>query len=98
LSVAAGAAGAITASGNYAWALNRTVVEHARSGDPATAADQARLRALAGAVERHGLPGTKEAAALAGLVTGSVRAPLVPAPAETRTQVAETLAAAGIGA
>ncbi|MFV1971292.1 MAG: dihydrodipicolinate synthase family protein [Acidimicrobiia bacterium] len=64
-----GAYGAITASANYAYALV----------DSAAAGDQEAQTALTGAtsvIERHGVPGTKFAASLAGMRPGVSRLPL----------------------
>jgi dihydrodipicolinate synthase/N-acetylneuraminate lyase len=68
-SVARGAYGAITASANYASAT----VASAVAGD---ADAQDRLAAMVAVIEPHGVPGTKYAASLAGMVPGPARLPL----------------------
>lgn len=79
LSVAGGGYGAITASANYAPTLVREVVDAARKGGAARAADaQARLTRLTQLVETRGLAGIKLAAEVAGLRPGRSRAPLSP--------------------
>ncbi len=64
-----GAHGAITASANYAFPL----VLDAATGNEAS---QGRLTEITSIIERHGVPGTKLAAALVGRSAGTVRAPL----------------------
>jgi dihydrodipicolinate synthase/N-acetylneuraminate lyase len=68
-SVARGAYGAITASANYAFATVASAV--AGDGDA-----QDRLAAMVAVIEPHGVPGTKYAASLAGMVPGPARLPL----------------------
>ena len=63
-----GAYGAITASANYASRL----VDTARDDPDA----QDRLSAISATVERHGLAGTYAAAAMEGLIPGTMRSPL----------------------
>lgn len=83
---AVGCYGAITASGNYAPSLVLEIVRTAPS-DPLTARDlQKKMTSLSSAVEAHGVPGVKAAAAGIGLQPGDPRAPLV---AMTRTAGAE---------
>ena len=68
-SVARGAYGAITASANYAF----TTVASAVAGDIDA---QDRLAAMVTVIEPHGVPGTKYAASLAGMLPGPARLPL----------------------
>ena len=78
LAVAAGAYGAITASANHLPGLVAEVVRRARRSPANAAGAQRTLTTAAAAIERYGIPGTKAAAALAGLRPGSARAPLRP--------------------
>ena len=70
-STSSGAFGAITASANYAFDL----VDAAAAQD---AGAQAALTTVTSAVQQYGIPGTKYAAALAGMVEGRSRLPLQP--------------------
>jgi dihydrodipicolinate synthase/N-acetylneuraminate lyase len=70
-----GADGAITASGNYAFNLVDSLVEHSPE-DEAVDTIQAELTELTAVVEAHRIPGTKIAATRAGLIAGMPRAPL----------------------
>lgn len=75
-----GAHGAITASANYAFT---TVAEAAAdSGDA-----QRNLVQLTSVVERHGVPGTKYAATLAGMRPGNGRRPLPTLDADIRQSI-----------
>jgi dihydrodipicolinate synthase/N-acetylneuraminate lyase len=76
LSVAAGATGSITASGNHLPELVAAIVARARRSARSAADAQASLTAAARAVEQFGIAGTKAAALLAGLRPGRVRRPL----------------------
>jgi dihydrodipicolinate synthase/N-acetylneuraminate lyase len=78
LAVGAGAFGAITASANHLPTLVAEVVRRARRSPANAAGAQRRLTTAAAGIERFGIPGTKAAAALAGLRPGSVRSPLRP--------------------
>jgi len=93
-SVAAGAHGGITASSNYAFAQAREVIDRAAAGDSETG--QEALAALAGAVERHGVPGVKAAAALTGREAGLPRAPLQPPGPAALAEIEAALRAAGL--
>lgn len=64
-----GAFGAITASANYAFA----VVDASANQDPEA---QAALTEVTSAIQQFGVPGTKYAASLAGMVEGRTRLPL----------------------
>lgn len=97
LSIAAGGYGAITASGNYAWKLNASVVSTAGRSWRSAIPQQASLSTVAESIERHGLPATKHAAGLSGLSTGPVRKPLAPPSAKVKAVVAATLKTAGLG-
>lgn len=88
LAVGAGAFGAITASTNYAAELITELVNRARRSVAAARPLQAPLTALAAAVESHGIPGTKAAAAAAGLQPGYPRAPLRALPAARARRLA----------
>lgn len=66
-----GAHGAITASANYAFAS----VDSAASHDQRA---QATLTTVTAIVQQYGVPGTKYAASLAGMVEGRARLPLQP--------------------
>jgi dihydrodipicolinate synthase/N-acetylneuraminate lyase len=76
LSIAAGAFGSITASGNYAPELLQRLVTKARRSATSATEAQAQLTKLSQAVEEHGIPGVKVAAEAAGLKAGSPRKPL----------------------
>ncbi len=97
LAVGAGAYGAITASTNYAAALVTELVQRARRSVAAGRPLQASLTALAAAVESHGIPGTKAAAAAARLRPGYPRAPLRVLPAAQARRLARLVEeAAGV--
>ncbi len=87
--VAAGAYGAITASANYAASLLESIL----AGD---AAAQVTLTRLTAAVERHGIVGTKTAAAALGLRPGLPRAPLRPPATAVVEEIRRALAEAGL--
>jgi dihydrodipicolinate synthase/N-acetylneuraminate lyase len=76
LSMAAGAYGSITASGNYAPELVQGLVRKARRSATSATEAQAQLTKLSLAVEEYGVPGVKVAAEAAGLTAGSLRRPL----------------------
>jgi dihydrodipicolinate synthase/N-acetylneuraminate lyase len=96
LSVTAGARGGITASSNYASAMATAVVRMAASSPSVFGDAQAALTRTATAVEQHGIPGVKAAAALTGLDVGALRRPLVPVSPETEASIAASLEAASI--
>lgn len=76
--MAVGCHGAISASGNYAPELVLDVVKRAGT-DPIGAREaQRKLTSLSAAVEAHGIPGIKAAAAGIGLRPGHPRQPLMP--------------------
>ncbi len=81
-SVERGAYGAITASANYAFAT----VAAASSGDKTA---QHTLTAVTSVVEKHGIPGTKYAASLAGMRPGEGRRPLPRLDADVRHAIAD---------
>lgn len=78
-----GAYGAITASANYVQPL----VSAAASGDWEA---QIALVEITTIVEKHGVPGTKFTASLAGMRPGICRLPLQPLDAETRRSITDT--------
>ncbi len=90
-SMAAGGGGAITASANYVPEFVRHVVETSHRSQAAADLLQQRLTILVREVESHGIPGTKAAAAEAGLRPGFPRAPLRPLTGESRTRVVAAL-------
>jgi dihydrodipicolinate synthase/N-acetylneuraminate lyase len=79
-STGSGAFGAITASANYAFGL----VDAAADQD---AEAQAALTTVTSAVQQYGIPGTKYAAALAGMVEGRSRLPLQPLSEQARQTI-----------
>jgi dihydrodipicolinate synthase/N-acetylneuraminate lyase len=96
LSVAEGAHGAITASANYAPRLVRDTVTAARRSLHSAGPLQSQLSALAGAIERHGIPAVKFAARRVGFAPGHSRAPLPLASPEVRRVVRRALITAGL--
>jgi 4-hydroxy-2-oxoglutarate aldolase len=90
-SMAAGGAGAITASANYAPEYVRAIVTTSQQSQAAADRLQQQLTVLVREVESHGIPGTKVAAAEAGLRPGFPRAPLRPLGGEERTRVVAAL-------
>lgn len=103
-SMAGGATGAITASGNYVPELLNELVT--ASGESVSAAEplQSRLTEATKEIESFGVVGTKTAAAAAGLWTGIPRKPLQPVPrtelariAQIVSKVRETQNAAVVG-
>lgn len=82
-SMQAGAYGAITASGNYAWEL----IAAAGSDAEGAGHQQEALTHLTKAVESHGIPGTKVAAAIRGLEPGKPRLPLQEPDAEAMSVI-----------
>lgn len=94
LAVTAGAHGAITASANYAPRLVIDTVTAARRSARTAAPLQARLSAVAGAIERHGIPAVKYAASRTGLVAGLPRRPLLPPSPEQRASIRRALRSA----
>jgi dihydrodipicolinate synthase/N-acetylneuraminate lyase len=91
LSMAAGAYGAITASGNYAPELLLGLVKTARRSSAAATEAQAELTKLSTTVEEHGVAGIKVAAAAAGLEAGHLRRPLRPVPKRAADQIREAM-------
>ena len=90
--IAAGAVGAITASGNYAPELLSALVMSARSSVSAAEPDQVRLAEATRDIEAFGVAGTKAAAGAAGLWTGIPRRPLHPIPRNELARIAEIVA------
>ncbi|MCP4967808.1 MAG: dihydrodipicolinate synthase family protein [bacterium] len=84
--MAAGAVGAITASGNYLPELVSALVSTSRSSVSEAEPIQARLTKATREIETYGVVGTKAAAGAAGLWTGIPRKPLQPVP---RTELAK---------
>lgn len=76
--MAVGCYGAISASGNYAPELVLEVLRKAGVNPAEARSSQRRLTSLSGAVEAHGVPGVKAAAAGIGLQPGLPRQPLIP--------------------
>ncbi len=76
--MAVGCYGAISASGNYAPELVLDVLRTAGDNPSRARGSQKRLTSLSAAVEAHGVPGVKAAAAGIGLRPGIPRQPLVP--------------------
>jgi 4-hydroxy-2-oxoglutarate aldolase len=89
---AAGAVGAITASGNYAPELLSSLVLTARSSVTAAEPQQIRLTEATRDIETFGVAGTKAAAGAAGLWTGIPRRPLHPIARTELARIAEIIA------
>jgi dihydrodipicolinate synthase/N-acetylneuraminate lyase len=81
---ARGAYGAITASANYAF----VTVASAVAGD---ADAQDRLTAMVAVVEPHGVPGTKYAASLVGMMPGPARLPLPELSERAKAEIQEAV-------
>lgn len=98
--MAAGAAGAITASGNYAPELVSSLVMTSRSSVSAAEPLQTRLTEATRKIEVFGAAGTKAAAGAAGLWTGIPRKPLQPVARTELAKIAQVVATvrADIGA
>ena len=98
--MAAGAAGAITASGNYAPELVSSLVLTARSSVSEAERLQTRLTESTREIEAFGVAGTKAAAGAAGLWTGIPRRPLQPVARTELAKIAQVVATvrAGLGA
>ena len=79
-STSRGAFGAITASANYAFSF----VDAAAAQDPDA---QATLAHVTSIVQQYGVPGTKYAASLAGMIEGRSRLPLEPLDLQARRSV-----------
>lgn len=90
--IAAGAIGAITASGNYAPELLSSLVLAARSSVSAAEPEQIRLAETTREIEAFGVAGTKAAAGAAGLWTGIPRRPLHPIDRTELAKIAEIVA------
>ena len=93
LSVASGARGAITASGNYAPKLVQEVVDLARKSIDKSEEAQERLTGLSSTVEARGVAGIKLAAEVAGLRPGWSRAPVWPLEGEDAESLRKRLEA-----
>jgi dihydrodipicolinate synthase/N-acetylneuraminate lyase len=91
LSMAAGAYGSITASGNYAPELVQGLVRKARRSATSATEAQAQLTKLSLVIEEYGIPGVKAAAEATGLKPGSPRKPLRKLPKRTATALQEAL-------
>lgn len=96
LSVAGGARGAITASANYAPQLVGEIASGGRTSPARVDEAQAALIKLSKTVEAHGAAGSKAAAGLVGLATGSPRRPLRPVTAAVTRHLAAAIREAGI--
>lgn len=92
--MAAGAWGAITASGNYLPELASTLVATSRSSMSAAEPLQTRLTEATKEIEAYGVVGTKAAAGAAGLWTGIPRKPLQPVPRTELARIAQAVAKA----
>lgn len=90
--IAAGAIGAITASGNYAPELLSSLVLTARSSVSAAEPEQIRIAETTREIEAFGVAGTKAAAGAAGLWTGIPRRPLHPIDRTELAKIAEIVA------
>ena len=91
LSLAAGTYGIILAAANYVPRLALEVVAAARETPPGDMKKQHRLSAANDGVARHGIPGVKAAAEMAGLRAGRCRAPLLPVSEEASAGFAHLL-------
>jgi dihydrodipicolinate synthase/N-acetylneuraminate lyase len=98
--MAAGAFGAITASGNYAPELVSSLVLTSRNSVSDAEPLQARLTEAVREIEALGVAGTKAAAGAAGLWTGIPRKPLQPVPRTELAKIAQIVATVrgGLGA
>jgi 4-hydroxy-2-oxoglutarate aldolase len=92
--MAAGARGAITASGNYLPELVSTLVATSRTSMSGAEPLQARLTEATKEIEAFGVVGTKSAAGAAGLWTGIPRKPLQPVPRTELARIAQIVAKA----
>ncbi len=92
--MAAGAVGAITASGNYIPELLAALVAISRSSMAGAESLQRRLTEAAREVEAFGVVGTKAAAGAAGLWTGIPRKPLQPIDRTQLARIAQVVATA----
>ena len=93
-SMAAGATGAITASGNYVPELLTEIVTGAGVSVSAAEPLQTKLAEATREIEAFGVVGTKTAAAAAGLWTGIPRKPLQPIPRTELARIAQVVARA----
>jgi len=91
-SMAGGAIGAITASGNYVPELLTELVVTSGISVSKSEPLQARLTAAAKEIEAFGVVGTKAAAGAAGLWTGIPRRPLQPVPRTALARIAQVVA------
>ena len=98
--MAAGAIGAITASGNYAPELVSSLVLTARTSVSEAESLQTRLTEASREIEAFGVVGTKAAAGAAGLWTGIPRKPLQPVARTELAKIAQVVATVreGLGA
>ena len=92
--MAAGAWGAITASGNYVPELVSSLVDTSRTSISIAGPLQARLTEATKEIESFGVVGTKAAAGAAGLWTGIPRRPLQPVPRTELARIAQVVATA----
>lgn len=92
--MAAGAIGAITASGNYLPELISKLVSTSRSSVSDAEPLQAQLTEATREVEAFGVVGTKTAAATVGLWTGIPRKPLQPVQRAEQARIAQIVAMA----
>jgi len=92
--MAAGAGGAITASANYVPELVSTIVMTSRTSVAEADELQPQLTELSREVEAFGVPGTKAAAAAAGLIPGRPRLPLTPVGPDDAAHLAALVTAA----
>lgn len=93
-SMAAGATGAITASGNYVPELLTEIVTGAAVSVSGAEPLQIKLAEATREIESFGVVGTKTAAAAAGLWTGIPRKPLQPIPRTELARIAQVVARA----
>jgi 4-hydroxy-2-oxoglutarate aldolase len=91
-SMAGGAVGGITASGNYVPELLTELVSAAAESVSAASPMQSRLTVTTKEIESFGVVGTKTAAAAAGLWTGVPRKPLQPIPRTELARIAQVVA------
>lgn len=89
--IGAGCHGVITGSLNYVPRLVMDTVEAAATGPTQARSLQQNLSRLSMGVERHGVPGVKAAAALAGLHPGLPRLPLTPVDEDVAAELAALL-------
>lgn len=93
---AVGCYGAISASGNYAPDLVLEVLRQAGDNPTSARVAQKKLTSLSSAVEAHGVPGIKAAAAGIGLKPGLPRQPLAPMARAAATELGKLAKAARV--